>query len=115
MATFLALLVALLPLQASLASLAVSSHSDQVVTSNHEHAKRGVVAFDAVQFADDCTLHSANTCDLSFVCSFSGFCCGPAAISVSNLPEITADSIPFVEIPRPPRRTPTALFRPPRA
>ena len=116
MASFLALLVASLPLQGAVVSLAASasSHGEDMrhVASHAEHSR----AMHGAKEMDD-------TCDccIDGACQMGSFCqgsqcgsCGLAIVAPSGFPENIADSIQAAEIPRPAPRPPAVLFRPPR-
>ena len=116
-ATLLALLVALLPLQGAVASVVASSGVGQGATSHQEpwHAQSGPGMLDVTQMTHTCECCVSNNCGLNSICS-SVQCasCVPAILSLSNFPGISGGLIPSTKSQRPARSSPSSLFRPPR-
>ena len=117
LASLLVLLVGLLPLQGSAASLAAGSNSDHGAMSHHAtlHAQDGAAVSYAAQMTHcgDCCVGSH--CDRNSACS-SVQCgsCSLAMLSLFDLPERTADPVPSEKSQRPARPSLSLPFRPPR-
>ena len=116
-AALLAMLMGLLPIQGVGVSVVVSLDSKQGRVLQHDscHGELGSVVTEIPEVVQTCEHCVGNSCDPSSDCNTAQCVSGaPAIVSFFSFPEMTADSIASVNSQQPARRSPTALFRPPR-